>query len=492
MANIFEWPLVDEFLGRTTELAVLEDWWASAERMPVSLYGRRRVGKSWLVRRFADSKPAVVLVGRRLAAGAQLDALANHLEPVLGVRPDLPDVPTLFRVLFRAARQRKLLVIIDEFPWLLPTTERAIEAELSEIQAVMEEERDDSLLKLILCGSMVGQMEALNAERSPLHGRLIQLRLHALGFGEASLFLQALDPLERFERFAIAGGMPRYLTDLNGSNLRATICGKILSRDAPLFDEARTILDQELREGKIYFSVLSLLADGDKEIGELANGTRIDSSRLSKYVNTLETLRIVARKLPIGAAPGSRGGHWHLEDAFFRFWFRFVFPFQDDLESGLKAVDLFDNAIVGSRFDQHVSIAFEQWCREWTLATHGGISQQVGSWWGPSLHALRKTGERTTEEIDVVGMSRGQVTLVGEAKWRTHGADANIVKDFEQYRIPAMKQAGFKVARDCKLLVFSKGGATASLKKAADVDHLIELIDVPAALDELRRYPAPP
>ncbi len=486
MADIFTWPLVDEFLDRDAEVAVLEEWWASAERMPISLYGRRRVGKSWLFRRFAHGKPAVILIGRRLASGAQLNAFAEQLEPILGVRPDIADVPTLFRVLFRAARDEKLLVVIDEFPWLLPTTERTIEAELSEIQAVMEEERDASKLKLVLCGSMVGQMEALNAERSPLYGRLIQLRLRALGFGEASLFLDELSPLERFERFAIAGGMPRYLTEMSGADLRAAVCNKILNRDAPLFDEARTILDQELREGKIYFSVLSLLADGDKEIGEIANGTRMEAKTLSKYVNVLETLRIVSRKLPIGAAPGSRGGHWHLDDAFFRFWFRFVFPYQDELESGLKATDLFDHAIAGGPFAEHVSIAFEQWCRDWTLATHGDVAQQVGSWWGPALNALRRTGERTTEEVDLVGLSRGRVTLIGEAKWRTRPADADVVRDLVEYRLPAIAQAGFKIAKDCRLLVLSKSGYTPSLAEAAAEDDRIELVDVSVALEQIQ------
>jgi uncharacterized protein len=478
----FQWPLFDEFLDRAGELARLEEWWAAPERMPISLYGRRRVGKSWLFRRFAHGKPAVVLVAHRLAPGAQLDDFAVLLEPLLGLRPALADVPELFRVLFRAARDEKLLAVIDEFPWLLPTTEASIDAELSAIQAVMEQERDHSKLKLILCGSMIGQMESLNAERNPLHGRLIPLRLRALAFDEAALFLETLDPIERFERFAIAGGMPRYLAELSGASLRTAICRKVLDRDAPLFDEARTILDQELREAKVYFSILRLLADGDKEIGELANATRIKAAPLSKYLSTLENLRIVSRRLPVGSHPGGRGGHWHLEDAFFRFWFRFVFPYQDELESGLGSGDLYDAAIGGAPLAEHVSIAFEQWCRDWTLATHGQVAQVVGPWWGPSLNKLRRTGERQTEEIDLVGLSRGRVTLVGEAKWRNQQADVTIVRDLVDYRIPALGQAGFKVAQDCRLLVFSKSGYSRRLVAAAAENDSIQLVDVDAAL----------
>ena len=68
----YVWPRVEEFIDRTIEIDRLETWWAGDERMPVNLYGRRRVGKSWLFRRFAHGKPAVLLVAERLAAGAQL------------------------------------------------------------------------------------------------------------------------------------------------------------------------------------------------------------------------------------------------------------------------------------------------------------------------------------------------------------------------------------------------------------------------------------
>src|SRR5205085_946476 len=174
--------------------------------------------------------------------------------------PALPDVPSLFRVLFRAARNRKLLAVIDEFPWLLPTTDAAAESELSAIQAVFEEERDASRLKLVLCGSLVAQMEALQGERSPLHGRLVPVQLQPMRYPDAARFVPQLDPLARFERFAIAGGMPRYLSALaGGRSLRDVVCRQVLDRNGPLWDEARVVIEQELREPKVYFSILAAL-----------------------------------------------------------------------------------------------------------------------------------------------------------------------------------------------------------------------------------------
>jgi AAA+ ATPase superfamily predicted ATPase len=135
-AKVFHWRLVNSFLDRRDELSVLEQWWSSDDRMPINLFGRRRVGKSWLFRRLAHGKPAVMIVAQRLPAGAQLGKFSAQLEPLLGVRPDLPDVASLFRVLFRVGRDAKLLAVIDEFPWLLPGNGPGDEETLSAIQAV--------------------------------------------------------------------------------------------------------------------------------------------------------------------------------------------------------------------------------------------------------------------------------------------------------------------------------------------------------------------
>lgn len=479
---VFQWALADAFLDRQDELSVLERWWASEDRMPVNLFGRRRVGKSWLFRRFASGKPAILLVAHRLPSASQLGSFAEQLEPLLGVPPDLPDVPSLFRALFRAGRENKLLAVIDEFPWLLPGTESGNEVALSAIQAVFEQERDESQLKLLLCGSLVGQMEALQGERSPLHGRLRPLQLRPLAYFEAAMFLPGLDPLGSFERYAIAGGMPRYLTDLAGSDLRAAVCTKVLDRNGPLWDEGRTVLEQEFREPRVYFALLTQLATGDKELGEITALARLTTAQASKYLAVLEDMHIVRRRLPVLARPEARGGQWHLEDPFFRFWFRFVFAYQDDLESGLRAEDLFDGEVAPALSD-HVAPEFESWCRRWVRSSLGDRARVVGAWWGPALHTLRQSKRRTAEEIDIVGLGRNRVTVVGEAKWRNRALDVSVLRDLREFKIPALVQAGFKLSSEVTTVLMSRGGYTEGLRKAAAQDSRILLVDVPVALE---------
>ena len=484
--DVYSWALAGEFLDRDAELARLEAWWDSAERMPVAVLGRRRVGKSWLLRRFANGKPAVLLLADELPQGAQLTKFAVELEPVLGVRPDLPDVASLFRALFRAARDRKLLVVIDEFPWLLGTSGTAVRRTLSTLHTVMEEERDLSRIKLILCGSQVAQMDALFGERNPMHGRLIRTQVRPLPFDEAALFLRDHDGITAFERYAIAGGMPFYLRRLAAGSVRTTVCTHILDPAGPLWNEGRAILDQELREPRVYFAILEQLGSGDKELNDIAQPLRMDGPVVGKYLSTLAELRLVHRRLPLGAQVKARGGHWRLLDPFLRFWFRFVFPFQGSLEIGLQPEDLYDGE-VARELPSHVAPVFEDWCRRWLLANHGELATLTGNWWGNAANRFRRTKERTAEEIDAVGTLRNRVTVVAECKWTGKRLGPDVVSDLETYKLPALRESGMTIADELTIVLFAKSGYSNSLRELAKRDSRIQLVNVRAELDAALR-----
>jgi AAA+ ATPase superfamily predicted ATPase len=479
----YTWAAAGEFVDRTTELSALESWWNASDRTPMSVYGRRRCGKSWLLRRFAHGKPAVVLVAMRTAPGAQLDDFSERLEPLLGARPRLNDLADLFRVLFRAAQRQKLLVVIDEFPYLLPTTEAEIERQLTAIAAVWEQERDSSKLKLILCGSLIAQMQDLLAERSPLHGRLQPLHLHPVPFAQARLFMpKVTEPLASFERFSITGGMPRYLSALGGPQpVAGAVCERVLDPNGALFNEGRTVLE-ELREPKVYFSVLQSLAGGDKQSAEIVSALRSDPQKASKYLAVLEQMRLVERRLPTGAPSTARTGHWHLRDPFLRFWFRYVFPFQDDLETGLAPRDLWDTEIAPTLAD-HVAPEFEEHSRAWVRATQGVTS--VAAWWGNALDPLRRQGVRSSEEIDIVGSARHRVTHVGEARWRKEPMGLSYLSEIEEYKIPALRQSSLKVATSVRIVLVSRAGFTAQLQDIAQRRGDLTLVDGPTALAPL-------
>lgn len=320
-------------------------------------------------------------------------------------------------------------------------------------------------------------MESLQSERSPLYGRFTPLGVRPLSFEQARLFMRGLPALESFERYAVAGGMPRYLSLLGSGALKKAIVTEILDQNAPLFNEVRAALGQELTQSGQHFSILEQLATGDKVVGEIASPLRQKPAELTPYLDILSRIGLVERRLPLGAPSSSRLGHWHLTDPFFAFWFRFVFPFQDGLESGLRPQDLFD-AEVAPALATHVSGPFEDWARSWARQRFGKEAPAIASWWGNALDQYRRTGARSTEEIDIVGTARSRVTLLGEVEWTNRPMSAGVLDALERYKIPALRQAGFDLSQEPTLVLLSKSGYSMRLRERATRDEKLILVDV--------------
>jgi len=472
----YSWPAHREFRNREADLSALQSWWTRSDTDALALFGRRRVGKSWLLRAFAHGKPALVMVADQGAPGRQLSRFADALAPHLEVRPDLPDLPALFRALYRLSREKRLLVAIDEFPYLLPGTEKARREVLTGVQAAIEEERDRSNLKLILCGSHIAQMQGLLAEQSPLRGRLTPLSTESLSLSEARPFLDGDRLQDRIEMFAVAGGMPMYLSELSrGRTLRAAICESILDRRGPLFNDPREILEEEFRRPGTYFSLLEELAKRERGMEDLTAALRTPHSALGPYLSELVRMQLVEKLSPLTS---ERDIRYRLRDDFLRFWFRFVFPFQESLRAGLGAADHFD-AEVAPALPEHVAAVFERACRYWVRATLGQRATRVEPWWGRSLDRLRAEGTRSSEEIDVVGTARSRVTLVGECKWTRRKMPAAVLADLERFKLPALRQAGARFAASGpEILLFSKSGFEKSLVDQAAGREDVRLVDL--------------
>lgn len=479
----YNWPIRDRFLNREADLARLEEWWRGEDRNAIALYGRRRVGKSWLFRAFAHGKPALILVADQGSPARQMSRFADALEPHLGVRPEIPDLATLVRLLFRLAASRRVLVVIDEFPYLLPGRGKAVRDVLSQVQAAFEEERDSSRLKLVLCGSHISQMRGLLAEESPLRGRLTPLPVEPLSFAESQPFVDG-DVTERIERFAVSGGMAMYLAELGrGGSLRKLVCDTVLDRRGPLFNDPREVLEEEFRRPGTYFSLLEELAARQRGMDHLTTALRTSHSSLAPYIEELVRMRLVERLSPAG---GRRDVRYRLADNFLRFWFRFVFPYQESLRSGLRPAHHYA-AEVAPALPEHVAPVFESICRRWVRANLGTRATIVSPWWGRALDRLRREGSRGSEEIDIVGVARSRATVVGECKWTSGRMTSRVLHDLETYKLPALEQDGLRFADGGPtILLFSKSGFKANLVKQAAVRDDLRLID----LAELERPPA--
>ena len=470
----YRFPSIDAFKNRREELAAIAEWFADdTQWRAMTLYGRRRVGKSWLFRAFAHGREADIFVASTRSLGDQLAEFSAALERD-GERPALPDLEAFFRLLYRRARDTRRLAVIDELPSLL-TAERHLPSILLK---VMEEEAPSSRLKLVVAGSHVGVMERLLAAREPLHDRLRPLRIRALDFWHAKEILGDGAPEQLLTACVIAGGMPRYLAEIaNAPDPVLRLAALCLDPHGPLFDEPRSILAQELDVPHTYFSLLSVLASGPQSWGDISSRSKVDADRLGRYLRSLEDLGIVASTVPVTdrERPG-RNRLYEMSDGFFRFWFRFVFPFQADLEAGVAPAKVLESEILPGLAD-HLAPGIEEIARNWARRTGLGDATRIGAWWGSAIDSFRRTGERTTEEIDIVGVARNRVTVVGEVRWRNRPMDVGILGELDRYKLPALRRATNVLARPQVVLV-SRAGFTPALREAANQEPRIRLVEL--------------
>jgi AAA+ ATPase superfamily predicted ATPase len=182
----------------------------------------------------------------------------------------------------------------------------------------------------------------------------------------------------------------------------------------PLFNDPREVLEEELRAPGVYYSLLEELSTGPKSLAELGRVLGRRTPDLQGYLKTLRGMRVVDRWAPVTARTDERNHRWALEDDFMRFWFRFVFPYQEDLKTWLPT-DVLYREEIAPQMNDHLASTFERLCQRWVLRS--GTATRVGSWWGNALNEHRRDKSRMSEGVDVVGLTRSVVTVVGECKW---------------------------------------------------------------------------
>jgi hypothetical protein len=472
--SVYRFPNMARFHDRDEERQALEAWYDDKrEWRAMALHGRRRVGKSWLFRAFAHGREADIFVADTRALADQLAGFAASLERD-NERPDIPDLETFFRILYRRAANERRLAIIDELPYLWK-----VEKELPSILLrVMEEEAASSQLKLVLTGSHVGMMERLLTEREPLHDRLRPLRIRPLDFWRARQLLGEGTAEQLLTAYGLAGGMPRYLTELAGvADPAARMADLTLDPYGALFNEPRAILAQELEAPHVYFSLLAALAAGPQPWPDIVSRSRVDHDKMGRYLSTLQDLGIVIARSPItDPSQTTRARLYTISDGFLRFWFRFVFPYQADLESGLNRRALYETDIL-PHLANHLAPIIEEIARDWVRREGLAGVNRVGAWWGPSLDEFRQAGTRTSEEIDIVGIRGGRAVLIGEVRWQSDPMSVGMLGELDRFKIPALARA-IKIAAKPTLVLVSKSGFTPGLREAAAKNDHLQLVDL--------------
>jgi len=463
------------FYNRTTELLLLSDLSQRAEHFAqfTSLIGRRRVGKTELVRQHLKNlECGVYFFVEKRPSQTLLVEFSECLKQSIPYAPVFSDWKDFFVFLFAEAQRTQIVAVFDEFQNFL-SVEPAV---YSILQGVWDEWHKRCKIHFIVIGSVVGLMKKVFQDtKEPLYGRLTQ-EINIIPLPLESVFqicseLGFTSTEDILTLYGIFGRMPRYYEiiesmELGGKSVRKILQEALFSSFAPFRNEVREIILSEFGgNSHTYIAILEAIATGKTRLSEIAGPVGIPATSLSKYMRELSDIfELVEREVPVTERTWkSKKSRYKICDRFISFWMRFIYRQLSIYESGnyqyfLEKLDTYLAEFMGFAFEEIV----KELLQALNLQGKAPISfHRIGRWWN------RQT------EIDLVALNQdtGDALFV-ECKWTSKPIDVDVVYELNRKSedVPTKRE-------QCFYLLASKSGFSPRLRENPDA-HII-LWDIP-------------
>ena len=424
-----------KFVDRIEETKRLKEALLRKKAGLIVVYGRRRLGKSTLIKRVLTDNDVYFLADRS-EEQYQRTLLAKM---VAQIYPDFdkvsyPDWESLFRAAnYRA--NRRFTLCLDEFPYLVE--------QCPQLPSVLQKLVDEKQLNynLVLCGSSQNMMYGLFFDSSaPLYGRadvILKLTPIRLPYIQSAL---KLSDVETIEEYAVWGGVPRYweLREFNAS-LHEALWQNIFSVNGTLYEEPVKLFQDDIKDVVKTSTLMSYIGSGANRLSEIAARCNEPATNLSRPLKKLIDLGYLSKDVPFGIPEkNTKKSLYKIADPFMAFYYQFVVPNRSFIE--LQRPKPVEQALK-AHFAEYVSLQWESLCRDAVTGNliDGVLYGEAKRWWGTVLNEDKKPEQ---VELDVVAESVDKkYLLVGECKW---SAQEN------------GKQLTAKLLRKAKLLPFAK------------------------------------
>lgn len=455
-----------KFVNRKNELRTLNDEYVKEGSTFTVIYGRRRTGKTTLIKEFIKDKKAIFFFADTQNEKIQIarfqDQIANFYNDDFIRKIEINTWEVLFEYIEgKINPTKKTIVVIDEFQYLVKRNKHFS----SIFQRIFDTRFKDKNVMIILCGSLINMMyrETL-AYNSPLYGRRTsQINLKQIPFKYYKEFFGERTNSDFVKLYSITGGIPKYIEVLNkDEDIFEIINNELLNKDKFLYVEPRFILQEEVNEVSTYFSILEAIAAGNRKLSAITRRLGVQSHSLTVYLKQLFELDIIEKIVPVTetSPEKSKKGLYFIKDNYFKFWFKFIFPYQSYLEIENREFVLEKIVTV---FDLHVSETFEDISKDLLLELKLPFTiKKYGKWWNKNT------------EIDLVALGEDEI-LFGECKWSNKHIGISILKK--------LKEKGKLVSwrnntRKDFYILFSKSGFSKELIELAREERNVFLIGI--------------
>ena len=451
------------FIGRERELKALNKLYSSNKFEFAVIYGRRRIGKTELIKQFLGDKKAIYFMGIESNAKLNLENFSKSiLEFNTGIRADtsFSNFQAALEYVFQLAENDRIILAIDEYPYVA----RSSKSLASTLQLLIDKYKDTSKLMLILCGSSMSYIEDnVLSYKAPLYGRrTAQIKLLPFDFEETCRYLADMSGEDKALMYGAVGGTPQYLLQVSDKlSVEENIKNTYLNPISFLYEEPTNLLKQEVREPAIYTAIITAIATGASRMADISTKVGEDTSVCTTYIKNLISLGIVQKETPYGEK-ASRKTIYSIADNMFRFWYRFVLENNSIIARG--ADDLAYKRIE-PYFTDYMGNVFEDISAQylWKLLVSGKSPIEftsLGRWWGNDPRTKSQT------EIDIMGEHDKNSALFAECKWTNEKVDLGVLET----RVQRSELFAYK---NVHLFLFAKSGFTKGcIDKAAELGNV--------------------
>lgn len=460
-----------KFIGRETELKKLNGMYQSSRQENTLIYGRRRIGKSELIKHFIQESGAdsIYYECKQTTERNNTDSLALLVSEKFNFpKPSFSGMEEELEFLFKKAEEKKLLLILDEYSYLRETM-KGLD---SVLQVLIDRYKETSKMKLILCGSFASVMKSLLEEDNPLFGRIsLTIALEPMDYYESARFYPSFSNEDKVRLFSVFGGVPYYnqLIDPH-KTVKENIISLIASPGARLENEVLMYLQTEIARIVNANEVFETLAKGYSRYSDILSQSNVSSGpTLADVLEKLIRMEVVVKEAPINDENNKKKTGYFISDNMSLFYYRYIFRYSSQMN--VMNPEMFYKRYIDEDFEtQYVPNRFENLCRQYLIRENrAGRIREPFEKIGKYYYDLPK--EHKNGEFDVVTEDRNGYIFY-EVKFRKEPLGRDIIrKEIQQveetgmkcYRYGFISRAGFKnlgetdiIAIDLKDLYRSK------------------------------------
>ena len=466
------------FVDRERERAQLRELLERPGPSLALVNGRRRVGKTYLLTHTWPEAQTFYFVAAEGTSTLNRRELVQAVARHFGLNLDPADYPTwrtVFRLLYELRTPAPLVIILDEFQYLMGTREGVP----SQLNAIHDVHRDDRPFVLVLCGSAVRTMENLNAGDAPLYGRFARtIRLEPFDYFDAAALVPVATHRERAIAYGIVGGTPRYLRAFRADrSLGDNVAFEVLAPGGQIRMQVESVIDQErgLRKTEEYKGILRTIGAGKTSAQEIADYVRMpnDITALKRMLERLVDLGYIRAERNFGARR-TAPFRYRLDDPALQFHATTVSLFRSELAT-YDAREVWEREIRPARLDTYMGGVFERIAAEGYQRHRQRLElPMVDTWgrWEGTATSQRGTGKPRSFEVDVVASLTDGRMLTGAIKWGDLGLEvhAKHLRELAVLADAGQSWARESLRQDAPLLYVTGGKFPPDFKARAEQD----------------------